>query len=304
MSVPAIRTTDLRKRYGRRVALHGLTLTVEPGEVFGLLGPNGAGKSTTVKILTGLVHASGGEASVLGRDVGDPEARRRVGYLPELFRFQEWLTGVQLLDLHGRLVGLEQDERMEQIPQVLDRVGLTGRGEERIGGYSKGMAQRIGLAQALLGSPSLVLLDEPTSALDPVGRRDVRDLIRVLRSEGVTVFLNSHLLSEVELVCDRVAIVDQGRVVFEGDLGDLVAGGHRLRITVDRVDDGLMSTLARHGKVHASEGSTVVVEVEDLSVAPAIAEAIVRGGWGLCALVPEALSLEDAFLGLVSGSAE
>ena len=193
---------------------------------------------------------------------------------------------------------------MEQIPQVLDRVGLTGRGEERIGGYSKGMAQRIGLAQALLGRPSLVLLDEPTSALDPVGRRDVRDLIRVLRSEGVTVFLNSHLLSEVELVCDRVAIVDQGRVVFEGDLRDLVAGGHRLRITVDRVDDALMSTLARHGKVHAAEGSTVVVEVEDLSVAPAIAEAIVRGGWGLCALVPEALSLEDAFLGLVSGSAE
>lgn len=278
MSPPAIRTTNLRKRYGRRIALHGLSLSVEPGEVFGLLGPNGAGKSTTVKILTGLVHASGGDASVLGRDVRDPEARRQVGYLPELFRFQEWLTGVQLLELHGRLAGLDRDERRERIPQVLDRVGLIGRGDERIGGYSKGMAQRIGLAQALLGRPALVLLDEPTSALDPVGRRDVRDLIRALRGEGVTVFLNSHLLSEVELVCDRVAVVDQGRVVFEGKLGDLISGGHRLRVTVDRVDDAVLSTLARHGKVEAVEGSTVVVEVEDASLAPAIAAAVVRGG--------------------------
>lgn len=191
--------------------MHGLDLTVQPGEVFGFLGPNGAGKTTTVKILLGLVAPTSGSSHLLGRPSGNAEARRRVGYLPENFRFHDWLTGYQLLDFHARLAGVEAAERRARIPRVLDMVGLGGRGNDRIRGYSKGMTQRIGLAQAIIHEPDLVLLDEPTSALDPVGRREVRDLIRSLRARGMTVFLNSHLLSEVEMVCDRVAIVEIGR---------------------------------------------------------------------------------------------
>lgn len=303
-AVPAIATVGLQKAYGSRVALHGLSLTVQPGEVFGFLGPNGAGKTTAVKILTGLVHASAGSARLFGVDVGDPAARTAVGYLPELFRFQDWLTGAQLLDLHGRLLGLGTQDRRDRAGRVLARVGLEGRGDELIRGYSKGMTQRVGLAQALLGDPRLVLLDEPTSALDPVGRRDVRDLIRELRDEGVTVFLNSHLLSEVEQVCDRVAVMDRGRVVFEGRLDELAAQGPRLRITVDRVDAALLALLARHGDVEAVEGTTAVLQVSELGVAPVVAEAVVRGGWRLAALVPVQESLEDAFLGLVQGGTE
>src|SRR5262249_36624094 len=162
------------------VALHDLTLSVRPGEVFGFLGPNGAGKTTTVKILLGLVRPSGGEARIFGTPTSDPAARRQVGYLPENFRFQEWLTGVELLELHGALADLSGADRARRIPEVLRLVGLADRGGDRIKSYSKGMQQRIGLAQAILHNPRLILLDEPTSALDPLGRREVRDLIRVL----------------------------------------------------------------------------------------------------------------------------
>lgn len=299
--VPAIAAHGLRKVYGDRVALHGLDLTVEPGEVFGLLGANGAGKTTTVKILTGLVNASEGEASIFGVDVADPEARRRVGYLPELFRFQDWLTGEQLLELHGRLIGLTPQQRRDAIPRALERVGLGGRGRERIRGYSKGMTQRVGLAQALLGDPALVLLDEPTSALDPVGRRDVRDLIRALRDEGVTVLLNSHLLSEVELVCDRVAIVHHGRVVFSGRLEELTAAAPVVRLTVDRTDAALLQALAEHGDATTNADGSVTLRLH-AGVDPAgVAETVVRGGWRLSALVPVTPTLEQAFVRLVGG---
>lgn len=184
--------------------------------MFGFLGPNGAGKTTTVKILLGLVSATSGQARLFGEPVGDAESRRRVGYLPENFRFHEWLTGAELLDFHARLAGMGRHERERRIPEVLELVGLGGRGDDLVRSYSKGMTQRIGLAQAVIHAPDLVLLDEPTSALDPVGRREVRDLIRSLRAQGMTVFLNSHLLSEVEMVCDRVAIVDRGQVVRSG----------------------------------------------------------------------------------------
>src|SRR6185436_4102103 len=195
---PAIEITHLHKAYGRKIALHDLDLTVQPGEVFGFLGPNGAGKTTTVKVLLGLVHPTRGEARIFGQPAGDPDARRRIGYLPENFRFHDWLTGADLLDFHCRLARLTAEERRERIPRVLDQVGLSGRGQDRVRGYSKGMTQRIGIAQAIIHEPDLVLLDEPTSALDPVGRREVRDLIHGLRARGMTVFLNSHLLSEVE----------------------------------------------------------------------------------------------------------
>jgi ABC-2 type transport system ATP-binding protein len=283
------------------VALHGLDLRVEQGEVFGFLGPNGAGKTTAMKILTGLVRASAGVARVLGRPVGEPAARRRIGYLPEHFRFQEWATGEELLDLHGRLAGLPAARRAARVAEVLELVGLAGRGRQRIRSYSKGMTQRIGLAQALLAEPELVLLDEPTSALDPVGRREVRDLIRELRGRGVTVFLNSHLLGEVELVCDRVAIIDQGRVVRGGRLAELVGPATALRLLLDRVDEYLLGALRRLGQVRSVEGVAVTLQVDDLDVAPAVAECVVRSGYRLFELAPVQRSLEEVFVDLVHG---
>jgi ABC-2 type transport system ATP-binding protein len=299
--VAAIELAGARKAYGDRVALHGLDLRVEQGEVFGFLGPNGAGKTTAMKILTGLVRASAGVARVLGRPVGDPAARRRIGYLPEHFRFQEWATGEELLDLHGRLAGLPAARRAARVAEVLELVGLAGRGRQRIRSYSKGMTQRIGLAQALLAEPELVLLDEPTSALDPVGRREVRDLIRELRGRGVTVFLNSHLLGEVELVCDRVAIIDQGRVVRGGRLTELVGPATALRLLLDRVDEYLLGALRRLGQVRSVEGVAVTLQVDDLDVAPAVAECVVRSGYRLFELAPVQRSLEEVFVDLVHG---
>jgi ABC-2 type transport system ATP-binding protein len=284
--------------------LHGLDLTVQPGEVFGFLGPNGAGKTTTVKILLGLVAATSGSAHLFGLPAGDSEARRRVGYLPENFRFHDWLTGHQLLDFHGRLSGMDLERRRERIPQVLDLVGLFGRGGDRIRSYSKGMTQRIGLAQAIIHEPDLVLLDEPTSALDPVGRREVRDLIRSLRARGMTVFLNSHLLSEVEMVCDRVAIVDGGRVVRSGRLEELLGGLPELRITVDRIDAPLLDMMSRHGRVQEVREATIVLEVEHVEVAAQLSDALVRAGYCLYAMVPSHQSLEDLFVSLVDPTSD
>ncbi len=298
---PAIETVGLRKEYGTRVALDDLTLRVQPGEVFGFLGPNGAGKTTAIKVLTGLVRPTGGVARVLGHPPGDPRGRRRIGYLPEQFRFHEWATGEELLDFHGRLAGVPASTRPGRVAAVLEQVGLAGRGRDHIRGYSKGMTQRIGLASALLAAPALILLDEPTSALDPVGRRDVRDLIRLLRSQGVTVFLNSHLLSEVELVCDRVAIVDRGRIVRSGPLAELVGPATRLRLTLDRVDGELLRALEPIGCLDDVTGTSVTLAVDRLDAAPAVAELVVRSGYRLYGLVPEQRSLEDVFVGLVHG---
>jgi ABC-2 type transport system ATP-binding protein len=297
--VPAIATSALRKTFGPRVALHDLTLEVGAGEVFGFLGPNGAGKTTAMKILLGLVRPSGGQALLFGRPPTEPAARRRVGYLPEHFRFQEWATGAELLHFHGRLGGLGAAERAERIPEVLERVGLAGRGGERVRRYSKGMTQRLGLALAILHRPDLVMLDEPTSALDPVGRRDVRELVRELAAEGVTVFLNSHLLTEVEVVCDRVAIVSQGRVVASGPLGDLAGAATQLRLLLDRVDAALLALVRRHGEVASVEGTTVTLDVDDLDVAPDLATVLIGSGYRLYGLVPVQRSLEDVFVDLV-----
>ena len=295
-----VHTAGLRKVYGSSTALEGLDLEVHPGEVVGLLGANGAGKTTTVKILLGLVAATAGEASLFGRRVADPQARRQVGYLPEHFRFPDWLTGAELLDYHGRLAGMPAADRRARIPEVLERVGLAGRGNQRLRSYSKGMTQRVGLAQAVFARPRLVLLDEPTSALDPIGRREVRDLIRDLREEGVAVLLNSHLLGEVELVCDRVAIVDRGRVVRAGRLDAMIGPGPQIRVRLDRVDERALAILGGLGEVMAVDDTTVVLAAEGTDPAAAVAAELVRAGYGLQALIPVHRSLEDIFVGLVS----
>jgi ABC-2 type transport system ATP-binding protein len=250
------------------------------------------------------VRPSSGEARLFGQPAGEAEARRRVGYLPENFRFHDWLTGAALLDFHARLAGLSAAQRRRRIPEVLDLVGLSGRGNDRVRGYSKGMTQRIGLAQAIIHEPDLVLLDEPTSALDPVGRREVRDLIRSLRDRGMTVFLNSHLLSEVELVCDRVAIVDHGRVLRSGRLDDLIGGVLELRVTVDRIDPGVLELCAARGDITHVQDCTITLGVTDLDTAPVLADALVRSGYRLYGLVPSHQSLEDLFLNLVQTTSD
>jgi ABC-2 type transport system ATP-binding protein len=219
----ALAVNDLRKRYGANDALKGVSLVVEEGELVGLLGPNGAGKSTLVKIACGLVRASGGSAVVAGEPAGSAAANRSLGYLAELFRFPDWLTADELLSLHQRLAASEGGAR--ERGELLELVGLGEVARRRVGAMSKGMQQRLGIAQAMIGSPRLLLLDEPTSALDPAGRRTVRELLETLRERGVAVLLNSHLLSEVELVCDRVAIIARGELVAAGTPAELSHAG-------------------------------------------------------------------------------
>ena len=273
----AIVAHGLAKRYGRIDALHDLTLSVARGECLGFLGPNGAGKSTAVKMLVGLVRPTGGAAEVLGKPVGDRATRARIGYLPELFRYPDWLAAREVLAFHARLLRL--DDAGRAIDLVLLEVGLSDRAGDRVGTYSKGMQQRLGLAVALLGEPEIVFLDEPTSALDPVGRSDVRALIERLRARNTTVFLNSHLLGEVERVCDRVCVVDRGRVVAQGTV-DALTGGETRGVRV-RSDDGW----------------------RDYDVAPAeipgLIARLVADGVRIHAVEPKQTTLEDRFLALV-----
>ena len=296
MSDAVIETRGLRKVYGATLALDDLDLRVDRGEVFGLLGPNGAGKTTVVKLLLGLTRASGGDGMVLGRPLGDREARRRIGYLPELFRYQAWLTALEVLELHATLSGLPAAQRSVEIERVLELAGIASRSHDRTGGFSKGMQQRLGLAVALLGDPQLVILDEPTSALDPVGRDDVRTIIRDASARGCTVLLNSHLLGEVERLCDRVAVVHRGRVVADGTLGDLLGEpAVRLRVTDLPAD---RTSLEAFGGVADSDGWLVVRPVDPARV-PDIVAAVVALGGRVHAVDPGRRSLEDVFLDLV-----
>lgn len=296
-----IEATGLYKSYRKRTVLDEVDLHVAPGQVVGLLGPNGAGKTTTVKALLGMVHLNAGAATVLGRPTGDPAARRAVGYLPEQFRYPDWLSGRQVLAFHARLVGLPADQHAEAVTDALGLVGLAGRGDDRVGGYSKGMQQRLGLATAVLGRPDLVILDEPTSALDPIGRREVRDLIRALRDRGTAVLLNSHLLGEVEQVCDHVVILHRGRVVHSGPLAHLATGAE-VRITLDRLDDDALAVLAGFGRIAARDSDTVLLALDDAAAVSAVASALVTSGHELRALVPLQRSLEDVFVDLVGTS--
>jgi ABC-2 type transport system ATP-binding protein len=296
MTAAAIETAGLRKAYGATLALDGLDLRVDRGEVFGFLGPNGAGKTTVVKLLLGLTRASGGQGTVLGRPLGDRDARRRIGYLPELFRYQAWLTAVEVLELHATLAGLPAAGRRTEIERVLELAGIASRSRDRTGGFSKGMQQRLGLAVALLGDPELVILDEPTSALDPVGRDDVRTIIREARARGSTVLLNSHLLGEVERLCDRVAVVHRGRVIADGPLGDLL-GEPAVRLRVTGLPEARQS-LAAFGAVTEDDGWLVIRPVDPARVPDIVATVVAMGG-RVHAVDPGRRSLEDVFLDLV-----
>ena len=219
--MPVIAVENLVKRFGRIEALKGVSLTVQRGEIFGLLGQNGAGKTTLIKILLGVIRKTEGDAQLLDQPAGTASVRRRVGYLPEDHRFPDYHTGASLLDFYGALLDVPAGVRRKRIPEILELVGLKGRMHYKLRTYSKGMKQRLGIAQALLHEPDVIFLDEPTDGVDPVGRREIRDLMQSLKAEGKTIFLNSHLLSEVEQVCDRVAILAKGELVREGDIATL-----------------------------------------------------------------------------------
>jgi ABC-2 type transport system ATP-binding protein len=297
----ALRTEELAKRYGRITALAGLTMAVPRGEIFGYLGPNGAGKTTSVKLLLGLAKPTSGEAWVLGAPISDAvahrQARRRIGYLPELFRYQPWLTAREVLRLHCALGDLDRAVWQHEVDDALGIVGLAERADDRVAGFSKGMQQRLGLGVALLGRPELVLLDEPTSALDPVGRHDVREIIRALKARGTGVFLNSHLLTEVEQVCDRVAIVDHGRVIAVGTLDELLRSD-AVRIRATGVTAAAKAVLATMGALD-DEGEWLVVRGITPDLVPTVVDTLVREGARVYAVEPRQESLEDRFLSLL-----
>ncbi|MBC7263490.1 MAG: ABC transporter ATP-binding protein [Chloroflexi bacterium] len=303
-STSAIETSSLRKEYGTKVAVADLTVRVERGEIFGFLGPNGAGKTTSIKMLLGLTAPTSGTARILGCPFTDRSIQRKIGFLPEHFRFYDWLTARELLIYHGRLLGMGQDECERQAPALLDLVGLSRYSDARLRTFSKGMLQRIGLAQALLNEPELVFLDEPTSGLDPLGRRLVRDIIRDLRSQGTTVFLNSHLLSEVEITCDRVAFIKEGVVVRTAELQRLVEGQTTVEMRVGGVTPTLLEGLKQWGTEIRADGAHVHLVVDDEEVLPAIAAWVIEQGARLYTLEPKRLSLEDLFLEIVGTTGE
>jgi ABC-2 type transport system ATP-binding protein len=295
---PAVWCSGLRKRYGRRAAVDGVSFTVGRGEVLGLLGPNGAGKTTVIKMLLGLVRPDEGEVLLLGRPGADPRARERVGYLPELFRYQPWLSASEVLALHVRLSGARVPAAEQRESLVL--VGLADRAGDRVGGFSKGMQQRLGLAVALVARPELVVLDEPTSALDPLGRADVRDLVLSLKERGVAVLLNSHLIGEVERVCDRVVILDHGQVAASGTLAELL-GRRELRLRLGGVTADAEARLAATGALSRSgEEFTVALPADDDgTTVPDLVADLVTLGVRVHAVEPARISLEERLLGIL-----
>ncbi|MEM7346207.1 MAG: ABC transporter ATP-binding protein [Chloroflexota bacterium] len=298
----AIEATHLRKEYGEAVAVADLTVQVCEGEVFGFLGPNGAGKSTTVKMLLGLVRPTQGEAKLLGQPSHLPQTRAKAGFLPEHFRFHEWLKATEFLMFHGKLYGLSSQALKKRIPELLDLVGLTDKAQVRLSKFSKGMLQRVGLAQAMLNQPKVIFLDEPTSGLDPLGRRLVRDIIAKLKAEGTTVFLNSHLLGEVEISCDRVAFIKQGRVVQVDTMADLLNQTLEVVLRVDTLTPSLMTALGQVGQLQAPNGASVSVMVKDEGVVPDIAQIVFDQGAKLYELSPKQTSLEEMFINIIGDS--
>lgn len=301
----AIETHQLRKVYRSQlrrqsvVAVDSLDLKVPEGCVFGFLGPNGAGKTTTIMMLLGNVYPTSGSFRILGHSISDMSVRKRIGFLPEKFQFHELLTAGELLWFHGRLAGMDRHALARRVPEVLEQVGLRERARSRVREFSKGMQQRLGIAQAILHDPDLIILDEPTSALDPLGRRDVRDLILHLKSRGKTVFLNSHLLSEVEMVCDEVAILRAGQVQRQGDLDILLQVHPVVDVELRSLSEQVMQAVRSVATVLSVNGVRLTAEVQSEADIPALARCIVEAGGELMRFVPRRESLEDLFVRVV-----
>ena len=302
---PVIEANGLRKVYSSRFgtrkvrALDGIDLSVGAGEVFGLLGPNGAGKTTAVKILLGLTRATEGSARLFGIPVSDPESRRRVGYLPEGHRFPGYLTARQTLSIFGRMSGVDRATLKARVPELLARVRLTGWEDVKVKKFSKGMTQRLGLASALVHDPAVLLLDEPTDGVDPVGRREIRDLLREEAARGRAILLNSHLLSEIELTCDRVTVLRRGKVAAHGRIADLTAQSSLYRMTASPVDEALLAAFRETGAAVERVNGHLVLTTRDLAHVNALVDTLRARGGVLSELAPVRSTLEDVFVDLV-----
>ncbi len=310
MDDPAIELQNLTKSYGRLVAVDKLNLAVQPKQVHGFLGPNGAGKTTTIKMLVGLLRPDSGTLKIFGEDgIGDnTRVRQRIGYMPELPKFPKHLTGRELLDIYGRMYGMSKEERKQRVPELLKMVGLEGRGSDRVGHYSKGMQQRIGIAQALLNDPELVILDEPSIGLDPVGMVEVRDMVKEVVKTGKTVFFSSHLLGEVQQICDHVTVLNQGVIRFSGtleEIGTKVRPGRRIVVEVEKPNENILvalralpfATVTINGNTY-----TLAVDTRD-DVRAQISAAVTAAGGLILSLREEGGGLEEAFLALVGKEA-
>jgi ABC-2 type transport system ATP-binding protein len=295
----ALQTNGLQKIYGEKIAVQDLTLNVERGEVFGFLGPNGAGKTTSIKMLLGLTTPTSGDGRLLGAPLGDPDTRSQVGFLPEHFRFHDWLTASEFLTLHADLYHMPRSISRARTAELLDLVGLSEHASRKLRTYSKGMLQRVGLAQALLNKPTLVFLDEPTSGLDPVGRRLVRDIIRDLRQQGTSVFLNSHLLSEVEITCDRVAFIKNGEVVRTRRLNSLVEGELTVKARVQNLSAQVLAGLSRWCQNSRLDGEHLSLTLSSESELPEVNRYLVENRVAVYSFQPEQKSLEDLFMQII-----
>jgi len=298
-----IETLNLTKLYDGKPGCRDICLSVSRGQVFGLLGPNGAGKSTVVKTLLGLLRPTDGQGTVLGQPLGNREARRKIGFLPENLRFQEWLSGRELLEFHGAMYSMEWRYLKERIPVVLEMVGLLGREKERIRSYNQVMQQRLGIASALLPDPELVFLDEPTSALDPMGRKDIRELIKNLRSQSKTVFINSHLLTEVEMTSDYVAFIKDGIILDQGRLSNFTGGKQVVSLRYTGSPQILESIRAVSREVLGDNG-LVKVTVDSKDLLPVLASIVVQNGGNLYEMTTSGFSLEDVLMNIMGEAAD
>lgn len=305
-SLPAIETRDLTKSYGSRVAVNHLNLIVAQKQIHGFLGPNGAGKTTAIKMLVGLLKPDSGSLSILGENgAGDkPKIRERIGYMPELPKFPKHLTGEELLDVYGRMYGMTTQDRRKSIPELIRMVGLEGRGKDRIGKYSKGMQQRIGIAQALLSDPEIVILDEPSIGLDPVGMVEVRDMVKGIVKTGKTVFFSSHLLGEVQQICDHVTIINEGVIRFSGTLEDVskrALPSRRLVVEVQNPSSEIFNSLNGLGFGNVETNGNIyrlhLNTVQD--VRGQVSQAVSSKGGIILKMQEEGGGLEDAFMSLV-----
>lgn len=307
-----IQVSDLKKTYRRGIfkrqtneALKGVTLEVPKGAIFGLLGPNGAGKTTLIKVLLGLVRKTGGSATVLGLPAGSIEARRRIGYLPENHRIPQHLTGTTALQYFGGLSGLSSQEIKSRAPELLEVVGLKGRESERVSGYSKGMQQRLGLAQAMLHKPELIVLDEPTDGVDPVGRKEIRTVLNRLADEGTTIFLNSHLLQEIELICESVAILTSGLVRRIAKVSDLTSAIQespmvfRVACTATEAQACLSDFQVTSIKDMGDDTATVIADLIEQTDVDRVIDTIRAQKISLLSMKRNAMTLEEAFLQIV-----
>jgi ABC-2 type transport system ATP-binding protein len=300
--VAVIETRDLRKRYKQVEALRGVSLKVEAGEVFGLLGQNGAGKTTLIKILLGIVKFGEGDATLFHHPAGTPEVRKRVGYLPEDHRFPEYHSAFSLLDYYGVLYGMPKDDRRKKIPELLDQVGLASRMYHKIRTYSKGMKQRTGIASAIFHDPELIFLDEPTDGVDPVGRREIREIIEDRRRKGATVFVNSHLLGEIEMMCDRVAIMQKGQLIREGTVAELTAQRGVFVIGVLEKDRFPDSELKQKGFSLRAIGDRWEITLADGQTITPVLELLRAKNLNVVHMIEKKQTLEDIFVSMVEAA--